>query len=369
MSRTFTGKITKEQLMESIAYAVSKHEYFQNEFESRDQDFVQGDAKDFLRSGGFWKIAKELTPKVKDDLSKLEFDGENVEWEVWHENDEDEENDDDEGDKRVGFKTLPSGLMCLSIMSCGDWEYPIYYVIYYDGTKLRAYIPSGGNHYNRKTKKAYGNDDDVDTEISVFEHCQYEDLDKNGDADAVVYWKDVEGHIVKREGKFVEPKGMKDIDSKYFVERDVFQETINVGIKYVNDLEKFSSYLPKEDLEKYLADKSMFDLIKKVLEDPNSSKESVEHCLERLKAIQDEACREKVEPNTIYVNLTKKVSHMDILDKYVESQDRSAVIKGILSNPNSTTEDLESAFDELQEILNKREEESVDDNVGYFKGR
>lgn len=42
----------------------------------------------------------------------------------------------------------------------GDWECPVYFVLYLDPkNKLRAYIPTKGNPYNRKNMQALGYDD------------------------------------------------------------------------------------------------------------------------------------------------------------------------------------------------------------------
>jgi hypothetical protein len=44
----------------------------------------------------------------------------------------------------------------------GDWEYPVYFILYWDGTHLRAYMPTKGNRWNTDSKEAYGNDADAD---------------------------------------------------------------------------------------------------------------------------------------------------------------------------------------------------------------
>jgi hypothetical protein len=80
-----------------------------------------------------------LTPQVEKDLSKVQFDTENIEV--------------------SDCQTLSNGLSFVGISSGGDWEWPIFFIIYYDGKKLRGYIPRDGNLWNTKTKQAYGNDD------------------------------------------------------------------------------------------------------------------------------------------------------------------------------------------------------------------
>lgn len=66
-------------------------------------------------------------------------------------------------DPILGFQVSAfTGMPYLGVMSGGDWEEPVYWVMYWDGAKLRAYIPTEGNCWNLKTKEAYGNDTDAD---------------------------------------------------------------------------------------------------------------------------------------------------------------------------------------------------------------
>jgi hypothetical protein len=94
---------------------------------------------------------KRLTPKIEDDLKKVEFDDENYEF-----------RDDSPGYPYSGLLSYQriGDLTFLGCQAGGDWEYPVFFIIYYDGKQLRAYIPSKGNCWNRKTKSAYGNNDD-----------------------------------------------------------------------------------------------------------------------------------------------------------------------------------------------------------------
>jgi len=78
-----------------------------------------------------------LTPQIEKDLEKVQFDWENRD--------------------PQGFHTLDNGLTFLGGSAGGDWEYPVSFIIYWDGKKLRAYIPTEGNYFNRTTKFAYGN--------------------------------------------------------------------------------------------------------------------------------------------------------------------------------------------------------------------
>lgn len=55
-----------------------------------------------------------------------------------------------------------NGFWYLKMWAGGDWEWPVYFVIYWDGSNTRAYVPTNGNVFNRATKAAYGNDETSD---------------------------------------------------------------------------------------------------------------------------------------------------------------------------------------------------------------
>jgi hypothetical protein len=56
-----------------------------------------------------------------------------------------------------GYKLLPSGIPVLFVNAGGDWEFPICFVLYWDGKGIRGYIPTEGNVFDKKNKCAYGN--------------------------------------------------------------------------------------------------------------------------------------------------------------------------------------------------------------------
>jgi hypothetical protein len=108
---------------------------------------------------------RELTPTVQKDLRKVGFDMENTEWETsyW-------------GNPKVGYQKLPNGLSYFGVVAGGDWESPVFFIIYWDGKQLRGYIPKDGNPWNKNTHEAYGNDDDADRE--AFKKIYEEELKK-----------------------------------------------------------------------------------------------------------------------------------------------------------------------------------------------
>lgn len=62
------------------------------------------------------------------------------------------------GKHLVGYNTLPNGLTFLGIQAGGDWEDPVFFIVYYDGNKMRAYIPTYGNMVNQDFKTAFGSE-------------------------------------------------------------------------------------------------------------------------------------------------------------------------------------------------------------------
>jgi len=129
MARKFV-KITADQLQKKINYSMP-------------------DGHANLDASGYaWPLE---IPEVKKDLKKCEFDFEN----------HSEGPGDGVGPQRLmGFCTLNNGLSFLGMCAGGDWEWPVFFILYSDGYNIRAYIPKKGNPWNPKTKSAYGNNDD-----------------------------------------------------------------------------------------------------------------------------------------------------------------------------------------------------------------
>jgi hypothetical protein len=99
---------------------------------------------------------KEKCPKLTKDLEKVIFDDENTTC----------DQDGFMGDAKLcGFHTLDNGLTFLGVLEGGDWEYPVFFIIYYDGKELRGYIPEDGNMYNKVFKTAFGSEGEYGPEI------------------------------------------------------------------------------------------------------------------------------------------------------------------------------------------------------------
>lgn len=83
---------------------------------------------------------QKYSGKLKDDIyGKLRFDLENYE-------------------PVVSFNH--NGAHIELCCAGGDWEFPIYFALYHDGSTMRAYIPRIGNLFNINTNEALGNSRD-----------------------------------------------------------------------------------------------------------------------------------------------------------------------------------------------------------------
>lgn len=183
MNRKFSKKITKEELAEFIvkAFLKSGQDILVEPEECKDNI-------DFLRKNYF---NPQLTATIINDLSKVEFDQENLEW---------ENGEGYAGTKDItGFNTLKNGLSYLGVCCGGDWENPLFYIVYWDGRKLRGYIPTEGNHWNTDKNSAYGNNYEDDFGFPDEKNClkrfgvEVEDL-KNMETDKII--ADIQKHIV-----------------------------------------------------------------------------------------------------------------------------------------------------------------------------
>lgn len=87
-----------------------------------------------------------MLDKLSNDI-KVQFDLENI---------------NSSSTKLIGCHTLPNGLTFLGCSAGGDWEHPVFFIVYWDGKKIRGYVPTEGNPWNTTTKEAYGNNEDAD---------------------------------------------------------------------------------------------------------------------------------------------------------------------------------------------------------------
>jgi hypothetical protein len=123
-------------------------------------DFLRQKVDALIRhtdADGEWVDAFPLRAAVAKDL-KVRFDFEN-----WYYTAE-----PGLEDPLIGYCTLGNGLTFLGCSAGGDWEYPVWFCIYWDGKKLRAYVPTEGNPFNTTTKQAYGTNSNLEKDRKNF---------------------------------------------------------------------------------------------------------------------------------------------------------------------------------------------------------
>lgn len=104
----------------------------------------------------------------------------------------------------LGLCSLDSGLVFWGMQAGGDWEFPVFFIIYWNGKRLRAYIPTQGNPWNTTTRRAYGNDDEADLKNArkrwplIFKDSKEVEAD-SFDFDFDLIKEDIVAHILRKE--------------------------------------------------------------------------------------------------------------------------------------------------------------------------
>jgi hypothetical protein len=180
------ARISPSALKALIVSEMKSHEDYEQNEDAEKKAKDEGKERDPLDDA--YCILQDLTPKVAKDLGKVQFSTENMEW---------TEQDDL---PLCGFHEQANGLTFLGISAGGDWESPVFFIIYWDGTELRAYIPTDGNPWNKTTKKAYGNSEKADMadKIKVYQDENFGDeYDSTVEPDWDAITKDIHGRIVE----------------------------------------------------------------------------------------------------------------------------------------------------------------------------
>ena len=118
---------------------------------SNPEGYVAGDGFHILES---FVDPRHLSATLARDLSKVQFDAENVSYNYV--------GPDALSAEFVGVHTLDNGLTFLGVQCGGDWEKSVYLILYWDGKEVRGYIPKQGNCWNYDIKAAIGNDEEAD---------------------------------------------------------------------------------------------------------------------------------------------------------------------------------------------------------------
>ena len=168
MSRYKTYSInTKRALKDGGRQALAISE---KEFLDRLTDFVEQYKEDYDdTSGAVWGTALKIihrmyTDKKSENWIKKDFKGIKFDW----------ENYDIVGDVRT-TKGIPYQLF----NAHGDWEIPVYFMVYYDGKKIRVYVPTVGNTWRQDLKQALGNVYKAQKDIKSDDEYVYDELLKD----------------------------------------------------------------------------------------------------------------------------------------------------------------------------------------------
>jgi hypothetical protein len=88
----------------------------------------------------------------------------------------------------MGYQTLENGLQFLGGCAGGDWQVPVYFIVFWDGERFRPYVPRDGNVFNKDTNEAFGNEPEKDFDYFVkndpafkAEEFDREDFEADGD--------------------------------------------------------------------------------------------------------------------------------------------------------------------------------------------
>jgi hypothetical protein len=149
--------------------------------------------------GPFLPYLSELSPQLKADLSKVDFDWENYTSgtdlidQAWRSR----SNQTSEFGYSLRIigphnRMGPEGVSWIGCSAGGDWEQPIFFMLYMSNDQVRAWIPKKGNCWNYDTHTALGNDEDADSAFfkkevdTKYEEGSYDGADVLRDSDVIL---------------------------------------------------------------------------------------------------------------------------------------------------------------------------------------
>lgn len=161
MFRKTVPAITEDELKRKLCDAVRAHcddsdyqDYLDN-IECFSDDKV--DEEDPLPWGHAVSMLLNCSDKIRHDKD-IDVDHENIalDWSDW----DTHYSGTAEPAKYLGVHTINGFTFC-GVETGGDWEYPIFVILYWDGSDIHAYIPKRGNTVNMDTMTAFGSESDT----------------------------------------------------------------------------------------------------------------------------------------------------------------------------------------------------------------
>lgn len=127
------------------------------------------------------------------------------------------------GEPLLGFCELKNGFTFYGIEAGGDWEYPVFMIIYFDGYRFRGYIPTCGNMYNTDLKCAFGSEE--------YECMEYEEQEKIINKYKKYSWFDVKKMEDEADKLYAMKYGLKLDDKSYGYNWDLIEKDILTTFK------------------------------------------------------------------------------------------------------------------------------------------
>ncbi len=148
--------ITEDELKQKLCDAVRVH--------CNDSEF-----QDYLNTTRYFSIRAELpweravskllncSDQIRHDKD-IDVDHENIMlgWSDWNVSC----SGTSEPAEYLGIHTINNLTFC-GVKTGGDWEHPVFVILYWDGSDIRAYIPKRGNAVNMDTMTAFGSEGDT----------------------------------------------------------------------------------------------------------------------------------------------------------------------------------------------------------------
>lgn len=111
----------------------------------------------------------------------------------------------------LGLNLTNHGKQFIGMNAGGDWEHPVFFLLYIEGEEIKCYIPKEGNTYNKICMTAFGSEGDSsnfdslsEKEQELAETCMYERVDPDWqmtDPDLNLLWKDINTYFHGEEPK------------------------------------------------------------------------------------------------------------------------------------------------------------------------
>lgn len=141
---------------------------------------------------------------LQKDLDKVKFDTENCD---------------------VDYD-IHNGVAYASCRAGGDWEMPLRFFVYFDGTNIRGYVPDEGNFYNKLTKTAFGSEGEADRTLPIFK--KIDEMIANIKDGSLPFtndgWNDAASDISDLAGQYLFDKTIEFNDEQFGKLDDLFFE-------------------------------------------------------------------------------------------------------------------------------------------------